>query len=771
MLTSPAWLTSRSSSGARTRTAAVLAAGSLGRRQRARRGAAREAAPVDAAAAPRPAACGAGSGACASASAGAAAAGSGQLLPAAALSGAGAATGRRHLRAPASHATAALRRDGAAVSSTRPAAAARTLLVMASHARQQRFDVGRRSPGRCASRCSIGGFQAVRHLAQAHRAGQARTALERVQRAHAGRGGRAPRRAGAPSRACALQLRQQFLAFFLEDREQLGVDRVDGVDVVLVVAARRRAPGRAAPAQLRQLGKARSAPAGPSSVAEHRVQRRLDPALRRLGRRSIAASASSAARMRLGRSATTSAIRPARAAGAGSAAIGSARPARSSASSCCFAGAASAAPGTRRRKPAANWCSRRRISSAASMNSCASPGVARPIAIERISACSSARASCDRSAKPTVAELPASECASATVLSPSGRSQLHRPLGQLGAQAARQLVGLVQVDVEQRNADAQVADDLDLLVVRQRRGLASSSACGSVCRSSGSGAVDRARLRGLRSSASTGRCRCRRTRLPAASAPARRPAARRGVLGLELQVVGHGSTAARHRGVPEAASDSASLSAIGAMSRDGAAPASRATGRAGSRPRQARPAGPGPARRPRPRLRPAGRATAAAAARLAPSRRIVAIARSSSTSNPACGGVRAAVRRCRIESQVEVELQVGGAGQFGHTLAAARPWPRPAAAARSAPAGAASSSGGRAARRHGPTARRRRSRCARPAGDGLDPVAEVAQRVGGEGSEVAVQARAVRPGACCRAARRPRRPRRSPSARPCASCP
>ena len=45
--------------------------------------------------------------------------------------------------------------------------------------------------------------------------------------------------------------------------------------------------------------------------------------------------------------------------------------------------------------------------------------------------------------------------------------QLHRPLGDLGHQAARQLVGLVQVDVEERDADPQRADDLDVLVARR----------------------------------------------------------------------------------------------------------------------------------------------------------------------------------------------------------------------------------------------------------------------------------------------------------------
>ena len=43
--------------------------------------------------------------------------------------------------------------------------------------------------------------------------------------------------------------------------------------------------------------------------------------------------------------------------------------------------------------------------------------------------------------------------------------ELHRPLGDLGAEPARELVGLVQVNVEQRDADAQGADDLDVFVV------------------------------------------------------------------------------------------------------------------------------------------------------------------------------------------------------------------------------------------------------------------------------------------------------------------
>ena len=47
--------------------------------------------------------------------------------------------------------------------------------------------------------------------------------------------------------------------------------------------------------------------------------------------------------------------------------------------------------------------------------------------------------------------------------------QLHRPFGDLGGEATRQFVGLVQVDVEQRDADAQRADHLDEFVVDAAR--------------------------------------------------------------------------------------------------------------------------------------------------------------------------------------------------------------------------------------------------------------------------------------------------------------
>ena len=108
-------------------------------------------------------------------------------------------------------------------------------------ATDQTFDVG--GVGMAApDQVLDGGFQSMRHLAQAHRAGQARAALERVQRAHARRRGGGLGRPAHPLTHARLQLRDQLFPFFLEDREQLGVDGIDGVDVVFVVqrvAARR----------------------------------------------------------------------------------------------------------------------------------------------------------------------------------------------------------------------------------------------------------------------------------------------------------------------------------------------------------------------------------------------------------------------------------------------------------------------------------------------------------------------------------------------------
>ena len=73
------------------------------------------------------------------------------------------------------------------------------------------------------------------------------------------------------------------------------------------------------------------------------------------------------------------------------------------------------------RKPAANWCSRRRISLAAAWNTTRCWASPKPWGLTCISACSSARDRRDKSLKPTVAELPASECAQPTASSGCGR--------------------------------------------------------------------------------------------------------------------------------------------------------------------------------------------------------------------------------------------------------------------------------------------------------------------------------------------------------------
>ena len=102
-------------------------------------------------------------------------------------------------------------------------------------AAQQRLDIGRPRTGVLRRQVLDRGLQPVRHLAQAHRAGQARTALEGVQRAHAGRRRVLRLRAVQPLAQPRLQLRQQLVGLFVEDREQLGVEHVHGIDVLVVV--------------------------------------------------------------------------------------------------------------------------------------------------------------------------------------------------------------------------------------------------------------------------------------------------------------------------------------------------------------------------------------------------------------------------------------------------------------------------------------------------------------------------------------------------------
>ena len=78
-------------------------------------------------------------------------------------------------------------------------------------------------------------LDAVRLLAKAHGAGQARAALEGVQAAHTAIGSRAIGRRAHPARHVLLQLRQQFVGLFLEDGQQFGIEGVDSIDVAFDV--------------------------------------------------------------------------------------------------------------------------------------------------------------------------------------------------------------------------------------------------------------------------------------------------------------------------------------------------------------------------------------------------------------------------------------------------------------------------------------------------------------------------------------------------------
>ena len=90
----------------------------------------------------------------------------------------------------------------------------------------------------------------MRHLPQPQRAGQAGAALERVQRAQDLVAGAAVVRTRGPLPQRAAQLGHQFLRLLVEDREQVGIDGVGDVDVafvrrlvVHVEAGRLRRPG------------------------------------------------------------------------------------------------------------------------------------------------------------------------------------------------------------------------------------------------------------------------------------------------------------------------------------------------------------------------------------------------------------------------------------------------------------------------------------------------------------------------------------------------
>ncbi len=104
-------------------------------------------------------------------------------------------------------------------------------------ARQQLLDVGTVDVTLRAQQFDLG-FHAVRALAQAHGAGQPGTALERVQRTQHRGARRAVVGVVRPLAQRLAELRQQFGRLFLEDREQVDVDRVGQIDGVLGVVKR-----------------------------------------------------------------------------------------------------------------------------------------------------------------------------------------------------------------------------------------------------------------------------------------------------------------------------------------------------------------------------------------------------------------------------------------------------------------------------------------------------------------------------------------------------
>ena len=173
---------------------------------------------------------------------------------------------------------------------------------------------------------------------------------------------------------------------------------------------------------------------------------------------------------------------------------------------------------------------------------CPARGVPRPCICRCCSAASSRRAMSDRLWKPTVAELPASECASADGRVGHALVRLERPLADFGGQLARPFVGFVEVDVVERDADAQRADDLDLVVGARRRpdarprrrrvfGVAATASALGLPPRGGFGAAarlcDRERSRRSIAGFGIGFERRRATRTSIVSAPARRSRLRR----------------------------------------------------------------------------------------------------------------------------------------------------------------------------------------------------------------------------------------------------
>ena len=311
----------------------------------------------------------------------------------------------------------------------------------------QRLDVGRVNVAARQQVLDVR-FQAVRHLAQAHRAGQPRAALERVQRAHAGRRARGIAGAAQPVAHLRSELRQQLLALFLEDREQLGVHRVDRIDVVGVV---QRVGACVLGVRLQRLDRGqlverfeffqmaeaggRCEVDGHGLVGEHRQvddRRRFRCDERHCARIAgfggLPLHAVRRFELMLGQALQQLRRRAPQEAG-GELVQQAAQLVGHLDEQACLAAIAEA-DGLRAHQ--------RMLERARQLRQIGEADRGR-IAGQRMR-------QCDR------------RLAHRAV-------QLERPFGQLGAQAARLLVGLVEEDVEQRDADAQLADNLDLLEI------------------------------------------------------------------------------------------------------------------------------------------------------------------------------------------------------------------------------------------------------------------------------------------------------------------
>ena len=329
------------------------------------------------------------------------------------------------------------------------------------HARQQRFDIG--DAGMAARQQVFDrGFQPVRHLAQAHRAGQPRTALEGVQRAHAG--GRS-RHLGGPPRPIAharLQLRQQLFAFFAEDREQLFVDQVFGVDVFVIVQRIGACLDTRRIAWTIRKG-------GQRGLAQLDAEYRRGCRVGLGGRLGCARLAWQFHRPVIGQG-----IADGLGGGFGQQRLAQHRPGQRGGGGRAGRQLMRFQPLQQRGRHEPQEAGGKLVQQAADFFS----GVDEQLRLPRCGAAGGDRAHqrvLEQARQRRQLHIADRGRAASQRMRQRGRAfaqrpiVFHRPFGQLDAQAARQLVGFVQVDVEQRNADAQIADDLDLLVVQRRR--------------------------------------------------------------------------------------------------------------------------------------------------------------------------------------------------------------------------------------------------------------------------------------------------------------